>query len=152
MSMGVKCAAQQCHHAFTPDSFTGGQVDTAEMPSGMHPQQFLGQRKNAEMSFHTYPRGANHHTQKCYVRCAPDIFIWAERNSMRTTPQGKGHYDGAEMLVHTYPSQPVTGGHHLGAAMPYIRRPHRIWVIVRSPNNQRPYNHRSNARDDAPRN
>jgi hypothetical protein len=78
MSMGVKCAAQQCHHAFTPDSFTGGQVDTAEMPSGMHPQQFLGQRKNAEMSFHTYPRGANHDTQKCYVRCAPDIFIWCQ--------------------------------------------------------------------------
>ena len=139
MSMGVKYAAQQCHHAFTPDSFTGGQLSSAEMPKSCRPQQFwshtkvavmsipkrskgriqhpdagyvnqmsilpeqftggqscrtemsscprprqfLGQRKNAEMSFHTYPRGANHHTQKCYVRCAPDIFIWAERNSKK---------------------------------------------------------------------
>jgi hypothetical protein len=77
------------HMSILPEQFTGGQADLAEMPPRSRPRQFLGQRKNAEMSFHTHPRGANHHPQKCYVRCAPISY--------------RGHCENAEVSRHCFP-------------------------------------------------
>ena len=99
----------------------------------MRPRQFLGQRKNAEMSFHTYPRGANHHTQKCYVRCAPTFLFGAKarpqkcyyrctpregppigrRNAIRAAPfptNYRGHCENAEMSRHCCPKGKVMEG------------------------------------------
>lgn len=65
-----------------PEQFTGGHRSDAEMLWCLRPRQFLGQRKNAEMSFHTYPRGS------CMIRrnaitIAPPLFLFGARTQMQ---------------------------------------------------------------------
>lgn len=115
-----------------PNNLQGVNLGSQKCRRIYAPAKFLGQRKNAEMSFHTYPRGANKSAQKCHFLIAPAIFIWCQGKiaevllPLRT--KGKGQSFVAEMLLDVHPSQPVTGGHKISAEMPNKYRPHRIWV------------------------
>jgi len=62
-----------------PEQFTGGQNANAAMPKMSRPRQFNGVMRQTQKCYSLfYPDGANDHTQKCHVRCAPDIFIWCQ--------------------------------------------------------------------------
>lgn len=50
------------------------------------------------------------------------------RNAIAISPQGKGHERLVAIPDHEHPSQPVTGGHKIRAAMPNKYRPHLIWA------------------------
>ena len=116
------------------------------MPNDLRPHQFLGQRKNAEMSFHTYPRGAKSYMQKCHSRSAPRQVFWARRDTQKchsacaqrgvklitqkchlecTPHQFNGAIEDRRNVIRATPR----GGRAETAEMPYKPRPHRIWVI-----------------------
>ena len=116
------------------------------MPFQCRPHHFLGQRKNAEMSFHTYPRGAKSYMQKCHSRSAPGKLFGPEethRNATVPAPKGgvklitqkchlectpnqfKGAIEDHRNVIRATPR----GGRAETAEMPYRPRPHRIWVI-----------------------
>jgi hypothetical protein len=75
-------------------------------------------------------QGAIQAAQKCQGIDAPEIFIWVKRLAQQCrhlSTQGKGYVVGAEMPTQPHPSQPVTGGHHRCAEMPYRLHPRQFW-------------------------